>query len=449
MVQIINDPYSGNAFGRIGKGLGQALSEQVPKEVERLRLASGLKKFEEQSSGLTPVQQFTRLAAIPGISPEHLYTIAPLLRQQATREEGISRIRSNLNTPNEKENTQQTESALPLGNAGEAADKRALKTLSATQSQLTPIVQKSPQELFSEAALLSQQNPNTYPTPNDAMPFVQAQEKTRIDNLNEQRSVANTADKIQQELRSRLVATMGGEKTAQGVPGTVQTRLLRNIEDELANPKNKLSEQHIIDKWAAKGKRIAQAQTNLDTRSKGGWLAKLGSIGGVAGAAASTIGAEYLPKRIRDTIEATRKVYHEAEADEEFQDIIASKFDLTSAGSAYFTYPRENETINKYIASLKIPKKGSSNDRTALEAADFISRNLSSQDSILSYAMELKKKGIDPQVFFDRMNQNAEAGLYMPNPRQQNEFQKGYPSLPSLGDMYIFSLTKQNKLASP
>lgn len=85
MVQIIDDPYSGNVFGRIGKGIGKGLSEQLPKEIERSRLSAGLKKFEQESQGLTPLQQFTRLASIPGMTTEHLHTIRPLLEQQRKR----------------------------------------------------------------------------------------------------------------------------------------------------------------------------------------------------------------------------------------------------------------------------------------------------------------------------------------------------------------------------
>lgn len=452
MVQVINDPYSGNVFGRLGKGIGQGLSEQVPKEIERSRLSSGLKKFEKESHGLSPIQQFTRLASIPGFTAEHLYTLAPLLKQQGQREEAADRANRQAQKP-------ANQSGEPVGQEMEepsypeeatlAGEKRSLKSLEGTRKQLTPITGRDPQELFNEAARLSKQNPLTYPTAADALPIVQANEATRIQNLQEERNVADTADKIQQNLRGRLIATMGGEKTAKGVEGTVQTKLLRNIEDDLANPKNKLSEQQIIDKWASVGKRIAQAKTNLDARSKGGWLESAShASAGALGTAAKLVSSGYLPKRIKDTIEETRKVYHEAEADEEFQDIIAGKFDLTSAGSAYLAFPRQNKDFNSYIGNAKVPK-GSNPEKTAVGAADYFKDHITDEDSILSYAMDLKKKGIDPQAFFERMRQNADAGLFTPNARQKNEFQKGYPNLPSLGDMYLFSLTNQNKLAQP
>jgi hypothetical protein len=153
MVQVISDPYKGNIFGRLGKGIGKGLSEQVPKEIERLRLSAGLKKFEKESKGLTPVQQFTRLAAIPGITPEHLYTLSPLLRQQAQREEGERPLsQAGEQSISAQGRPQQIAQAvgqeipgqIPFAEAGQnAAAQSGLKSLEETKAQLTPIVRKS------------------------------------------------------------------------------------------------------------------------------------------------------------------------------------------------------------------------------------------------------------------------------------------------------------------
>ena len=70
-----------NIWGRVGTEIGKGLSEQVPKEIERNRLASGLKELEGQQ-GLTPFQQFSRLSSIPGITPQMIQSGAELLRQQ-------------------------------------------------------------------------------------------------------------------------------------------------------------------------------------------------------------------------------------------------------------------------------------------------------------------------------------------------------------------------------
>lgn len=73
----------GNIFGRIGTGIGKGLAEQLPKTFEQGQLAGGLKRFEEDSNNLTPLQQGARLAAIPGITPQATQTLGNLAQQQA------------------------------------------------------------------------------------------------------------------------------------------------------------------------------------------------------------------------------------------------------------------------------------------------------------------------------------------------------------------------------
>lgn len=71
-----------NIFGRIGTGIGQGLAEQLPKEIERGRLQSGLKQFEQDYQQLTPIQQLARLSAIPGITPQSIQSFQELAKNQ-------------------------------------------------------------------------------------------------------------------------------------------------------------------------------------------------------------------------------------------------------------------------------------------------------------------------------------------------------------------------------
>lgn len=71
----------GNIWGRIGSGIGQGLNEQLPKEIERNRLASGLKELGERKD-LSPFQAFAGVAGLPGSTPQIQQTAGNLLMQQ-------------------------------------------------------------------------------------------------------------------------------------------------------------------------------------------------------------------------------------------------------------------------------------------------------------------------------------------------------------------------------
>lgn len=77
----------GNIFGRLGTGIGQGIAEQLPKEVARNRLASGLQQFEQESGNLSPMQSLARLASIPGAleHPELVRQFGELARQQGIK----------------------------------------------------------------------------------------------------------------------------------------------------------------------------------------------------------------------------------------------------------------------------------------------------------------------------------------------------------------------------
>jgi len=90
-VQIL--PEESSVWGRLGRGLGEGFSTQMPKVIDRLdkerqesRLSSGLLKLAE-SEETNPLKQLAQLSSIPG-GMAHAATILPFLQQQAARKEG-------------------------------------------------------------------------------------------------------------------------------------------------------------------------------------------------------------------------------------------------------------------------------------------------------------------------------------------------------------------------
>ena len=75
----------GNIWGRLGTGVGKGLADQLPKEIERSRLASGLEDLSKNGQNLTPFQQFAKLSGTPGITPQMIQSGAELLKHQGVR----------------------------------------------------------------------------------------------------------------------------------------------------------------------------------------------------------------------------------------------------------------------------------------------------------------------------------------------------------------------------
>lgn len=445
MVQVIEDKYSGNIFGRIGAGLGKGLSEQLPKEIERGRLSAGLRKFEKERANLSPVEQFTRLAGIPGFTAEHLYTLAPLLQQEAKRREGQQGFGPGGNLP-QGQIPQQGMTTTPTGQPKSAKNEKypaqenlaletpSLKPKSYTEAQVTPIVKKSDIELMPRAQQLAAERPYQFPNGAiDALPLARQEDDTRIANLQEERNIGEAADIIEKRVKGELRTQWGKDATVtegaldSNIPGTIQSNLERQMLADLNDPKNRLSESQLVTKYAEIGKDIARAKTILDGR-----------------AASTLLSLDYSPEKIRTTIEETRPAYEKAGGLKEYRDIIANKFNLSSQGASAFAYPPENKNINSIFKNIQKPIQnefgayypGKDPTSLAIAAADKVSPLITDEDSLLTYALEAQKKGLDENAFLRRLRQNRNAGIFNANQRQVEEFSTGLAFWPALGDFW-------------
>ncbi len=83
MVQVIDK--RGSLFGQIGRGFGQGLSEQLPKEIENYRLRSGLQNLanEADRGQLSPAQFLAKAAGTYGATPQMVQSFGELAKQQA------------------------------------------------------------------------------------------------------------------------------------------------------------------------------------------------------------------------------------------------------------------------------------------------------------------------------------------------------------------------------
>jgi hypothetical protein len=430
MVQVLEE--NSSPIGRIGKGVGKGLAEQVPKEIDRYRLSSGLEKFAKESAGKSPFQQAVDFYKIPGATAEMGYTLFPLLQQEARRNasENITGGEQPRQPQPGATNVQVTGvNGKPYTQGQAQTEQRGLKPLSATQAQLTPIVRKSGEELFAEAAALSRANPKVFPQPEDAMPTVQANESTRLANLGEQRATGDAADALQRRIKGDLENAWKKDDTLKGIPGTVQSRIFQNIEDKLADPNNKKSESQLVKEGRELGEEIAKANTNLEASGKQTWYTN--------------------PSEIRNKISNIRNIYEKAGALEEYQDLLSSKLGFSPQIAAEFAYPLLKEERNYLRKALEEPERSAlgslfteaydpeDTKNKSVQAADKITKLIGENTSILSLMAEAKRKHLDPNIIMRRLQRNVEDCLITLTPRQERDFQKVIPDLPSRGDFYI------------
>ena len=153
-------------FGRLGKGLGQSLSEQLPKEIERTRLSSGLRKL-EQEKDLDPMQFLTRAIGIPGITPQAIESLGKLA-QQRLKAQALSKFGEEENKP----------SVFPemggaiAGKEGNGENAPSITTRTPIEATLNPYIPKSFTDIQKRAAEMYNANPAFFQ--NDPSQAIQA-----------------------------------------------------------------------------------------------------------------------------------------------------------------------------------------------------------------------------------------------------------------------------------
>lgn len=436
MPQVIEQ--QGSPIGRLGKGIGKGLSDQIPKEIDRYRLTSGLDKFAKESSGKSPFQQAVDFYKIPGATAEMGYTLFPLLQQEAKRnaaaglaEKGETSHKSG-KTNAVVTGIEDTEGNIkPYMRKGKnkfSEENKGLKPLEATKAQITPIERLSGSEKYGLAAEMSRDNPQLWPTPEDALPIIESDEATRIANRQELRSTGDVADALQQRVKNNLEGAWIKDKTVGEIPGTVQSRIFDNIENQLADPKNKKSEAELTKEGRKLGESIAKAHTNLKSASKE-WFVT--------------------PKSIRKTVAEIREPFEKAGALEEFADLASANFGWSPQIAASHAEPLNKSQMNFFKEHVKEPKRSALAStfvdayepgdvkKKSIILADDIADFIDEDTNILSLVAEAQRKHLDPNILLDRLKINRDSGLWKPSEKQQRQLQKIIPTVPSIGDFYI------------
>lgn len=455
----------GNIFGRLGTGIGQGLAEQIPKEIERNRLAAGLKEFEQSHQDLSPMQQMARLSSIPGVTPQMIQTFGELAQRQNLSNAYMRRAGVQPGVPVPQNSSQELKNIQfgqtkpypsvqvfnqqqPVSEGAQREDQKQENQVSQPQSvQINPLDQRlQPIAPWSEdqVATSNARYLGMGFTPQEADQLTRQAEQRSIDEKRtfqeQQKYLESQQSEVAKDLRASIETRLQkqGTELYNDITGNQLANMEREADRDLVLNPN-LTKKDIVENWSKKALELAKTNSQFN-------------------ALARTTGPEALLKgdEILRKLTAYRDIYKNSGNSEEYQKELMAKFNLSPQGSAAIAFERSPE-VKKYIekhtqtptravlgGELKSPEKAESHARrTAIQ----ISQIMKPEDSLLAIARDLSKKDpdFDQQSFFEQFQQDANK-LNL-NERQRREIAEGVPGLvPYWGDILVFPWLKKEKL---
>lgn len=452
----------GDIFGRIGTGVGKGIAEQLPEEIQRGRLASGLRAFERDAPNLSPLQQISRSFSIPGTTPEMQRQLGEFARQQARgqayrRSAGLQGQEGGQFPPG----TPQADSAENLGQPG------GIEPISPRSGRKTPTV--SPTERQPQIVNEPELADRTLTRP----PWTPQQRDSRIIHYMDQGFLSDQArdlasddeardlaspsayqkrldelktksDQAKEEFKNQLETKL--QKTGEGVykdiTGEMLVNMQRGLERDLrANPN--ASFKDVANSWSNKALQVAKAKSQFD---------KL----------AQTTGIEsfFTGDKNINKLNSYAKIFREAGNSEEYYNILRKRtsdgglgLSPQGAASVAFEISKNVENfIDNYSPSnmkrtslgmIPHPEKISDNAR---KAAIDIEKFLDSDDSILAIAKSLSQKDrdFDQRAFFEQLIEDQDRIRL--NDRQKREISEGERDiLPTWADIKYLPWSRRSR----
>lgn len=279
MAQIIKNA---DIFGRLGTGIGKGLSEQVPKEIERSRLASGLEKLGNQQ-GLTPFQQFSKLSSIPGITPQMIQSGSDLLRQQA-QGQALKDFQTEQNQPQSNPFNKNLGAAQSSSNVPSITQEKPLEQIQ--EGYIPPTKEQE----FARAGQLYNANPAQFANnPQKALDFVSEETQRNNDinkayqqkhqnlsgiqdnvvkRLQDQSTRLNT--KVPAELYSKIEdeAIQATKSKKEGGKGLTEQQAMKEYGDKLNDASRDFAKIDEIGNWSIIGRSPASSLRSYNELQK-------------------------------------------------------------------------------------------------------------------------------------------------------------------------------------
>lgn len=433
----------GNFAGRIGSGLGQGISEQIPKETEHYRLSQGLKQLGQQKN-LSPMEFATQAASIYGMTPEMQRQFGQLAREQNIRStygKGRQGLEDQIPIKPQPKNLQD----IQFANLNENQPKKGF------EAKQTPVVNPedySPPQIVGTNPLREERVPKMPWTSskrdedisnvwnqNPSLTFEQAKQ---ISADNEARDLATPEvekqrdvelEATQKKLRDKFTDVLEtklqkkGEEVYSSVSGEDIANIHRGMERDLASNPN-ASVDDVVNDWTNRALNLAKAKTQLN---------KLANTSNWAFPILTN------KEGYRNKLAGYQDIYAKAGNLEEYWNTLKSDFGMSPQGAAKIAYPL-SPGLKKYTDSVKPqslndPSKYIANSKK--KAID-IEKNLTSNDSLLALAWDFKQKdpSFDDTAFFKQLLDDQNDIPF--NGRQKREIAEGHRGIiPNWADVLI------------
>lgn len=438
----------GNIFGRIGTGIGKGLGEQIPKEIERTRLASGIESL-NQEKGLSPLDYYTKALSIPGVidRPEVVRQLAELSKQQQIR--NAYRNRGGQETPqapsgSASQSIKDVQFGQMPGQTPRAAQQPGQPGVSAPQGDFPPgteqIVQKNPlsPELQPAIPWTPDQRDQEIQKVWDQRPWLTFPEVSQIVADNERRylespeayqkqqeslkAVENEVNtEIDSQLRKKLQIPKTEELFGNKITGETINRIERGVAKDLRKNPN-ANVKDLVNTWTNR------ALDNDKTKSK------LKEIGNRSFDENLFKKGENLEK-----LKSMSKTFKDfGNSEEYYESLRADPFGLSPEGAASIAYELSKQA-KAYINKI-VPEGALNIEAKTLKYAHDLEDYLTREDSILSIAKNIKEKDpyFDVKTFLSEVRSiQDELGL---SPTQKRELETRGVSdfFPNWGDIFLF-----------
>lgn len=422
MIQEIDE--GGSFASRLGSNLGQALSDQVPKEIERMRLSRAMKSAMDPN--LSPLERFARAAPFLKDYPQTAQTFGDLARFEGKRKSQLSALRGGKQPQGMQQRQQQ-----PLGrervqeniediSIDETPIKRTKveKDLrgSPFRSEMRDLLPLTPSQRENRIADILESN--DYTSYEDARALVddeEAQKSKRLSALKEQdqflaNKIIETRDALNDRLKTLLQSEnlVGSEKGGRGVYDDIIGEKLAQAQDEIEEalaqnpdlPVNKLIRDKSKDLLE-----LAKATNEFKQTARGRWTGE-------------TIAK---PEEFRKNFKRFQKIFEKEGMLDHFQKLLQSEYNMDSNTAAYFAYPSRKE-IRETIDNLK-PFSGRLTESTKIYAQNIakeLSKKIKPSDNLVAIAGDLKtrNKYFDSDEFLDYFEESEDIPL---TPRQRRQ----------------------------